>query len=124
MKPELASLRRPTQLVSCTAIVLSSLLLAGCTSAGYLANIYLVSFAPRESPTITVSKLLGPERAASPSLSEMRVGYFSLCARMNDDDSWFCGNRLEMSFLGGFNPSKVYKVASDYRSNIVSPTLK
>ncbi len=124
MKPELASLRRPTQLVSCTAIVLSSLILAGCTSAGYLANIYLVSFALRESPATSVSTLLGPERATSPSLSEMRVGYFSLCGRVNDGDSWFCGDRLDISFLRGSDPSNIHKIASDYRSNVVSPALK
>jgi hypothetical protein len=89
-----------------------------------LANIYLVSFAPGENPAGSAPGLSVPESSASPLLPEIRVGYFTLCARVNDGDGWSCGDRVDVALLGVSDPWNIHQTASDYRSNVVSPTLK
>ncbi|KAH6843493.1 Ca2+ regulator and membrane fusion protein Fig1-domain-containing protein [Chaetomium sp. MPI-CAGE-AT-0009] len=113
------SLHRPVQLLSCAAIVLSCLLLSGCTSAPLLANIYIVSFASMAPPTATGTTSVPSTMEFSPV--EVRVGYFSLCARVDSKVNWICGDRLGYPFLGTPEPWDLYKKAENYRTHIISP---
>lgn len=115
----LVSLHRPVQLLSCAAIVFSCVLLLGCSSsAPLLANIYVVSFNSITPPTVTGT--IPQPSTAQFSPVEVRVGYFTLCARA-DKANWTCGDRLSNPFPGIAEPWDLYKKAESYRTQVISP---
>ncbi|KAK3291083.1 Ca2+ regulator and membrane fusion protein Fig1-domain-containing protein [Chaetomium fimeti] len=121
VRRRVVSLHRPVQLLSCAATVLSCLLLSGCTSAPLLANIYVVSFASTGPPTATASWTTSEPSTTEFSPVEVRVGYFSLCTRAENQVHWICGDQLGNPFRGTPDPWDLYKKAENYRTQVISP---
>ncbi|KAK3314390.1 Ca2+ regulator and membrane fusion protein Fig1-domain-containing protein [Apodospora peruviana] len=110
----IASLRRPVQILNCTAILMQCLLLAGC-AAPRLAGIYLFSFGLAAATDITTGF----------SRLELRVGYFCMCARLDDTASWTCGDpgRVREQLMGVTEPWNLVKTAYDLRDGAISPLM-
>jgi hypothetical protein len=88
-----------------------------------LVGIYLVSFASTGPPTTAETTLLALNTPTDIGRVEIRVGYFSLCAKGIDSLNWICGDGLESHFLALADPWNLYKTATDFRSKAVSPAF-
>jgi hypothetical protein len=110
--------------LSCTAIVLSCVLLAGSSSSGLLVGICLVSFSTAAPPDGTQPITPASDVTAAFSQLDIRVGYFSLCGRINGAANWVCGEELAGRVLLLSDHPRVYKTAVDYRTSVISPAPK
>lgn len=91
------------------------LLLASCAVPNFLAGIYLFAFS-----------LVATDATRGFSHLEVRVGYFYLCARLDDSTSWICGNpdRVMGELTGVAEPWNLARTAYDLRDRAVSPSMK
>ena len=114
------------------AIVLLSLLLAGCSSSSpmipniFLISLYYQSYAPNFDPaqvdpgvTTAIANIVGQAQL------EVRVGYFGICINP-DGGSFLCSNNA--SSLAGQvsvdqDPLNLIWVASTFKDSIVFPYL-
>jgi len=100
--------------MSCAALALGCLLLAGCSSPNFLRDVYIASFSLDAGAT-----------TAGFSRLEVRVGYFSLCLRTGLDATWICGDPdwVREHFRGVVEPWNLLKTAYDLRNEAISPSL-
>ena len=114
------------------AIVLLSLLLAGCSSSSpmipniFLISLYYQSYAPNFDPaqvdpgvTTAIANIVGQAQL------EVRVGYFGICINP-DGGAFLCSNNA--SSLAGQvsvdqDPLNLIWVASTFKDSIVFPYL-
>ncbi|KAL2264501.1 hypothetical protein VTJ83DRAFT_7011 [Remersonia thermophila] len=124
----ISSFHRPVQVLSLAGLVFHALLLAGCTSTGPLASIYIVSLASTRA-TNAVTPLPVPNNATERDAEfvplEIRVGYFSRCANVGRSlrSPWVCGSGVNEHLSNVLDPWNLDMLASDFKDKVVSPAL-
>ncbi|KAM3417786.1 hypothetical protein BST61_g6014 [Cercospora zeina] len=115
------------------AIVLLSLLLAGCSSSSpaipsiFLITFYYQSYAPTYDPTqvnpaVTnaIANLVGNAGL------EVRVGYFGICVNQDSGDSYLCSNNatlLAEQISIDQDPLNLIWIANTFKNSVVFPYL-
>ncbi|KAI5361123.1 Putative Cell fusion protein Dni1/Fig1 [Septoria linicola] len=115
------------------AIVLLSLLLAGCSSSSpaipsiFLITFYYESYTPTYDPTqvnpaVTnaIANLVGDAGL------EVRVGYFGICVNQDSGDSFLCSNNatlLAEQISIDQDPLNLIWVANTFKNSVVFPYL-
>ncbi|KAK7202990.1 membrane fusion mating protein FIG1 [Myxozyma melibiosi] len=117
------------------SVVLSALMLAGCSSSsGVMPNIYLMhmgynggivyqtsgSSVVNSDISLTLGNIVGQ------SALELRIGYFAMCMRSSSSDSWLCNQNastLAAQLSSSDDPLNLIHAADSFRSKIVFPYL-
>lgn len=94
------------------------LLTGSCKDAGGLRNVYVLSVSTHGRDTA---------RQANTTISEVRIGYFGICAYQSDRDGWTC-NAKQSSFFENAGSSDtdtlgVLAIAERFRADVIFPGL-
>jgi len=116
------------------AVVSGAILLAGAHPGGNSSqSIYVLSLAPHPNEVALAEQRLWSDltaqfhEAAQQTNTEVRVGYFGLCARLINQSGWECTKNGESLFtrLGpdATDTINILRLADDFKSSVLFPGL-